>query len=285
MANMPVVELPDDDRLTRSGRARFDGPDATVRVLAPDRASGRPHLLDPRAGTCSGPASPSTPASTSGSRVRLRRGSIEYRLARGPVSGAARRLPRGSGVDCAATPTSSASTPPCIATWARAPAVDSRGWACDPGDATGGEVTAAVPVADLSDDRRHQRRRRRATSMAPWCGSRAANELGWSAYLARGSAPTTCPAKSPRLGSTTSAWPPFGVIGAGPRRVPRRGPHVCVAAPRRGHHSPRCTSTRALHGFDVVAPDSRSRQACQRYAITEALRRVLRPASVGRAHH
>ena len=57
-----------------------------------------------------------------------------------------------------------------------------------------GEVAPSFQLLDLSDDRRHATRRRRATSRARSVWSRAANDLGWSALPGRArSAPTTSP--------------------------------------------------------------------------------------------
>ncbi|HEU5309372.1 MAG TPA: alpha/beta hydrolase [Acidimicrobiia bacterium] len=111
--------------------------------------------------------------------------------------------------------------------------------------------------------------------------SRAANDLGWSAYLGSRFGTDDIPgeaaaARVADVGGLPPAW-----IGVGSLDV-FRDEDITYAARLldAGITTELHVYPGACHGFEMMAPAAAVAQACQR-DITEALRRALRPASVG----
>ena len=110
--------------------------------------------------------------------------------------------------------------------------------------------------------------------------SRAANDLGWRAYLGDLAGPDDVPAEAaPARVDDVTGLPPAW-IGVGSLDV-FRDEDVTYASRllAAGITTELHVYPGACHGFEMIVPNSAVAQACQR-DITEALRRALRPDSV-----
>lgn len=111
--------------------------------------------------------------------------------------------------------------------------------------------------------------------------SRAANDLGWRAYLGDLAGTDDIPAYAAPARVDDVAGLPPAWIGVGTLDVFRdedityASRLLAAGIPAELHVYPG-----AVHGFEMIVPTAGIAQACQR-DITEGLRRALRPASVG----
>jgi acetyl esterase/lipase len=111
--------------------------------------------------------------------------------------------------------------------------------------------------------------------------SRAANDLGWSAYLGDRYGTDDVPAEAAASRVDDVAGLPPAWIGVGSLDV-FRDEDIAYASRllAAGITTELHVYRGAPHGFEMMAPSSYVAQACQR-DITEGLRRALRPTSVG----
>jgi acetyl esterase/lipase len=111
--------------------------------------------------------------------------------------------------------------------------------------------------------------------------SRAANDLGWSAYLGSRFGTDDIPGEAAAARVADVSGLPPAWIGVGSLDVFRdEGITYATRLLDAGITTELHVYPGACHGFEMMAPAAAVAQACQR-DITEALRRALRPASVG----
>lgn len=282
MANMPVVELPATTTMSREVVVPgVDGPDPTVRVYSPpDEGTGRPCICWIHGGGY-------LFGSGLGVDARINRWveeldcvavSIEYRLAPehpypAPLDDCyagllwTARHADELGIDPARIAIVGASAGGGLAA---ALAIRAR---------DRGEVTPCFQllIYPMIDDRNTSPSSHIEGALV-W--SRAANDLGWSAYLGSRFGTDDVPGEAAPARVDDVAGLPPAWIGVGSLDV-FRDEDVAYASRllAAGITTELHIYPGAPHGFEMMAPNARVAQACQR-DITEALRRALRPTPV-----
>lgn len=282
MANMPVVELPATTTMSREVVVPgVDGPDPTMRVYSPpDEGTGRPCIYWIHGGGYLFGSGLSVDA-------RINRWveeldcvavSIEYRLAPehpypAPLDDCyagllwTARHADELGIDPARIAIVGASAGGGLAA---ALAIRAR---------DRGEVTPCFQllIYPMIDDRNTSPSSHIEGALV-W--SRAANDLGWSAYLGSRFGTDDVPGEAAAARVDDVAGLPPAWIGVGSLDV-FRDEDVAYASRllAAGITTELHIYPGAPHGFEMMAPNARVAQACQR-DITEALRRALRPTSV-----
>jgi acetyl esterase/lipase len=283
MANMPVVDLPPTTTVSREVVVPgLDGPDPTVRVYSPPKAgTGRPCIYWIHGGGYLFGSGLTVDA-------RINRWveeldcvavSIEYRLAPehpypAPLDDCyAGLLWTAShadelGIDPANIAIVGASAGGGLAAGL---AIRAR----DRGEVSPAFQLLIYPMIDDTNTTASSR----IDGALVW--SRGANELGWSAYLGDRYGTADVPGEAAAARVDDVAGRPPAWIGVGSLDVFRdedlayASRLLAAGITTEVHVYPG-----APHGFEMMAPGASVAQACQR-DITEALRRALRPVSVG----
>jgi acetyl esterase/lipase len=283
MESMPVVELPPTTTVSREVVVPgVDGPDATVRVYSPPtEAAGRPCIYWIHGGgyLFGSGLNPDARINRWVEEFDCVAVSIEYRLApehpypaplddcyAGLVWAARNADELGIDPDRIAIAGASAG-----AGLAAGLAIRAR----DRGEVTPAFQLLIYPMIDDTNTSASSH----IEGALVW--SRAANELGWSAYLGERYGTDDVPgeAAATRVDDVTGLPPAW--IGVGSLDV-FRDEDIAYASRllAAGITTELHVYRGAPHGFEMMAPGSYVAQACQR-DITEALRRALRPTSVG----
>jgi acetyl esterase/lipase len=283
MANMPVIELPPTTTVSREVVVPgVDGPDATVRVYSPPtESSGRPCIYWIHGGGYLFGSGLDVDA-------RINRWvedfdcvavSIEYRLAPedpypAPLDDCYAGLLWTAqhadelGIDPARIAVVGASAGGGLAAGL---AIRAR----DRGEVTPCFQLLIYPMIDDTNTSGSSH----IDGALVW--SRAANDLGWSAYLGSRFGTDDIPGEAAAARVADVSGLPPAWIGVGSLDV-FRDEDITYATRLldAGITTELHVYPGACHGFEMMAPAAAVAQACQR-DITEALRRALRPASVG----